>query len=306
MANSASLNERFHFPAEDSLRRWAESSLDLKRLFSAIDGDPNLAGAGVIYLDTKLRAVELRKFQPICHMYPIKIILREVPEQVPPADFAERLRNDYQESKVVGETISAGISCIGAVLGWIGVAAISTTIPLTGGLSSVAVITAFTATAATMVQCTVGVVRTAGEIVDPSLNAYLDSQEWYTSVSAALDMVSLTGVVGAGYGTIRMIINLEKATGKGIQQVLRGLNRQERARLTRELQRLNHPAISTRVLKDMRRAGVLPKRYTQTEIQRATWKQIRDAISGVLGLTGSAHSGVINGIAVGLYEETTR
>lgn len=306
MADLSSLTRASRWPTEDTLRAWVENKLDTKRLYAAIDSDPALVGAGVIYLDARLNAVVIRDFRPICHMNPIRVILREMPADVPPGAFAERLRNDYRESRVVGEMIAAGISCAGATIGWIGVAAISTTIPLTGGLSSAAVAVTHAATAATIAQCAVGLVRTAGEIVDPAFNAYLDSQEWYISTAAALDMVSLAGVIGAGYGTARMVLNLERTTGKGVPQILRGLNRQERAQLTRELQRLNHPGVSARILKDMRHSGVLPKRYMNAEIQKATWHQIRDAIGGVLGLAGSTRSGVVNGIAVGLYEEVAQ
>lgn len=45
------------------------------------------------------------------------------------------------------------------------------------------------------------------------------------------------------------------------------------------------------------------KRYSATEINHATITQIRDSLGAAIGFTGSAVSGNIRTIAVGLYEE---
>ncbi len=43
------------FPsAHRTPRERVESSMDLRRLFAAIDADPAIAGAGVVYLDSQL------------------------------------------------------------------------------------------------------------------------------------------------------------------------------------------------------------------------------------------------------------
>ena len=52
-------------------RQRVESSIDLRRLFAAIDADPAIVGAGVVYLDTQMRVVVLREFQPICSIAPM-------------------------------------------------------------------------------------------------------------------------------------------------------------------------------------------------------------------------------------------
>lgn len=81
------------------------------------------------------------------------------------------------------------------------------------------------------------------------------------------------------------------------------MNRVERKRLTAELLKAQHPQISPRMLKYAQRAGELPTRLSNTQIRQATLHQIKDSVGALLTLTGSAQAGVLNGLAVGLYEE---
>lgn len=76
------------FPsAHRTTRQHIESSLDLRRLFFAIDADPALIGAGVVYIDGDFNVVVLREFQAICRVQPIKLVLREAPRYVGPMEF---------------------------------------------------------------------------------------------------------------------------------------------------------------------------------------------------------------------------
>ena len=55
------------FPsAHRTTRQRIESSIDLRRLFFAIDTDPGLIGAGVVYIDEAFNVVILREFQAVC------------------------------------------------------------------------------------------------------------------------------------------------------------------------------------------------------------------------------------------------
>lgn len=58
-------------------RKRIESQINLPRLFAAIDADPGIAGAGVVYIDSEYNVVTLREFKPICSIAPKRIILRE-------------------------------------------------------------------------------------------------------------------------------------------------------------------------------------------------------------------------------------
>src|SRR3546814_19485464 len=58
-------------------RQRIESQINLPRLFAAIDADPSIVGAGVVYIDAEFNVVTLREFKPICSIAPKRVILRE-------------------------------------------------------------------------------------------------------------------------------------------------------------------------------------------------------------------------------------
>ncbi len=51
-------------------RQRIESQINLPRLFAAIDADPAIVGAGVVYIDADFNVVTLREFQPISQHCP--------------------------------------------------------------------------------------------------------------------------------------------------------------------------------------------------------------------------------------------
>jgi transcription antitermination factor NusA-like protein len=103
--------------------------------------------------------------------------------------------------------------------------------------------------------------------------------------------------------TIRLVNTLKKTTGKNTHQVLKGLNRQERVKLTKELLSINHPEMTRKMIKLKQLAGDMPKRYTSAEVRNGTILQMLDALGAALGVAGSVRSGNIRIIAVGLYED---
>lgn len=65
-------------------RQHIEAGIDLQRLFHAIDSDPAIVGAGVVYIDSEFHVTVLRQFLPICSLSSKKVILREAPKRVAP------------------------------------------------------------------------------------------------------------------------------------------------------------------------------------------------------------------------------
>ncbi len=51
-------------------RQRIESQINLPRLFAAIDADPGIVGAGVVYIDADFNVITLREFKPICSIKP--------------------------------------------------------------------------------------------------------------------------------------------------------------------------------------------------------------------------------------------
>jgi len=286
----------------DALLARLRREIDIAKIFAAVDLDPDLVGAGVVYVDREMRVVELRPFVPLCRSTPVKVVLREAPDERPAAEFASRLQSNPRESRLVAETISAGLACTGAVLGWTVVFGSAAAIPFSAGASTVVTAIGTTAAFASTIQCFNGLARTYNEWADPSRNDYFDDQAWYTNTSMALDALSLAGAGASGLTTVRMVLMAKKTTGKSTLSIVRGLNRTERTRLTRELQSVQNPHLSNAMLKAMRASGELPKRLSRVQLKDATVTQIRDAISATLALAGSASAGVVKSMAIGVFE----
>ncbi|WP_338479391.1 NAD synthetase [Pseudomonas trivialis] len=284
-------------------RQRIESQLNLPRLFAAIDGDPGIVGAGVVYIDADFNVVTLREFKPICSIKPKRIILREAQKYIAPAQFADQVTNNPRESRLVGEAVNTTLSCAGAILGWIVVFSGTVAVPFTGGASLVVAGLGATAAAASTAQCVVGGMRTFNELNDPTANDDMDNEEWYRYAMPVLDAASLLGAGASTLTTVRLLQARKATTGRSWYELSKGLTRQQRKALTKELLSLKDPSLSNKLLKLRQRSGELVKRYSATEINHATITQIRDSLGAAIGFTGSAVSGNIRTIAVGLYEE---
>lgn len=284
-------------------RQRIESLINLPRLFAAVDADPAIVGAGVVYIDADFNVVTLREFQPICSIAPKRLILREAQKYIAPTQFAQQVQDNPRESRLVGEAVNTTLSCAGAVIGWIVVLSGSVAVPFSAGASSVVVALGYTAAAASSVQCFASGYRTVNEIRNPARNDQLDSEEWYQYTMIALDAASLVGVGSSALATVKLVRLNKASTGKSVREVLRGLNRQERAKLTKELLSINDPRLTSKMIKLKQLSGELPKRFTPTEVKHATVTQIKDALGAAIGFTGSAVSGNVRTIAIGLYEE---
>ena len=284
-------------------RQRIESMITLPRLFAAIDADPAIVGAGVVYIDADFNVVTLREFQPICSIAPKRLILREAQKYIAPTQFAQQVQDNPRESRLVGEAVNTTLSCAGAVIGWIVVLSGSVAVPFSAGASSVVVALGYTAAAASSVQCFASGYRTVNEVRNPARNDQLDSEEWYQYTMSALDAASLVGVGSSALATVKLVRLNKASTGKSVREVLRGLNRQERAKLTKELLSINDPRLTSKMIKLKQLSGELPKRFTPTEVKHATVTQIKDALGAAIGFTGSAVSGNVRTIAIGLYEE---
>ncbi|EGU61837.1 hypothetical protein VINI7043_28485 [Vibrio nigripulchritudo ATCC 27043] len=288
---------------KDSLLAKLDYTLNKKKLFKEIDRIPETSGAGVVYIDSNFTVVELRKFQSTCRINPINIILREPPKQITPQQFATQIKSSNRESKLVGEAVGAGLSCVSAVIGWVVVVGSSAAIPITGGTSAAVTYLGYAAAVASTAQCAVGGGRFIAEMTNPKGLDWLDSQEWYQNTAQALDLVSLGGVAASGALTIKMVANLRSTTSKSTMEVLKGLNRQERARLTREISRQNLNNVSNKAYKQLLKAGLVKRRHSNMEITKAIRLQLKDAIGASISFTGSASSGTVNALAIGVYEE---
>ncbi|WP_104040828.1 hypothetical protein [Vibrio hyugaensis] len=288
---------------EQQLRSRIEQTVNLKQLFKVIDSRPETSGAGVVYIDNMFTIVRLRDFTATCRINPIFIILREPMKNQTSFEFAKTIKQEESKSKFNQELLSASISCVGAAIGWIGVIGSGLTVPISGPAGVTMSYISYAATAAATAQCSIGVARTFMASKSPEKLSNLDNNEWYQNTTKALDYISLAGAGASGYQTTRMVLSLKQTTGKGIQEVLKGLNRQERARLTKEIVRRNLPSFSNKARKQLVLAGLIPKRYSQATVSASVSHQLLDAIGGSVSIIGSSYSGEVKNLAIGIYEE---
>lgn len=295
------------FPsAHLTTRQRIESSLDLHRLFFAIDSDPALIGAGVVYIDEQFNVVTLREFKPICSVVPKKVVLREAPRYVGPSEFKRMLAHEPRESKRMAEALNTAMTCTGAILSWVVISSGIALMPFTAGTSAVITFIGKAAATASIAQCVAGVLRTGFEVALPAAYDYLDNEAWYRAVMVLLDSVALLGIATSTLTTIKAINTTTKVTGKPLRQVLRGLTRQERAKLNDELLKIRDPRLTPKLLKLKQASGAATKRISATQMQKATTNHIRDALAATLGFTSSAMSGNVKTLAIGIYEEVSQ
>lgn len=288
--------------AEERLRTRLNLVMDQEKIFKAIDDDPSLIGAGVVYIDSRGTAITLREFEPICFTKPVKVILREPPPEVPATEYVSEVKANQRESEIVLEAAGAALSCGAMVLGWVVVLTSGAAISFSGGASTVLTVMAYGAATAGTAQCINGVARTAVEANNPEWNDMLDSQEWYQNATLAIDVVSVGGAGAAGMMTVRGIKLLNRQ-GVTVREALKGLNRQQRKRLSREIARSNAPGISNTMIKFFERAGQIEKRWSNQAIRTTTLRQLKDAIGAGLTFAGSALGGSIRSVAVAVVAE---
>ena len=287
--------------AEQSLRARL-NLINKDKLFASIDADPELIGAGVVYIDSKGTKVVLREFKPVCFIKPIKVVFREPPRAMSTPEFVSEVKHNKDSSRVVMEALNTGVACGAAVLGWSVFITSVGAAPISGGASLTVTFISYSAAVASSVQCLVGVGRTGLAVGNSERLDWLDEEEWYQTASGYLDAVSLGGVAASGMATARAVLLL-KAQGIGIREALKGLGRAKRRRLTQEIQRAKHPHWSNKMMKLAQRRGDFPTRYTAKEISAGVARQARDAFGAFLSFGGSATSGHVGKLVVGVYEE---
>lgn len=288
--------------ARMSARQRVESSIDLHRLFRVIDSDPAIVGAGVVYIDSDFNVLALRDFQAICSVVPKTVVLREAPRYMAAQEFVRALETNPRESQAVFEALGMYVSCAGAFMSWSVFSAGGTVlIPFSAGTSTVIVSIGIAAAVAAGAQCVNGVLRTDAAIWRPEHNDWLDSEAWYNNVLEVLDAVSLAGVGSTTLSAVRLAKLVKSSTGKSWRADLKRLSRQERVKLTNELLLIKDPRITAKLLRLKQMAGDLPKRFTPAQIKHGTAVQITDCLGASFGLIGSATSGHLRAIAIGVY-----
>ncbi|MEQ7919780.1 hypothetical protein ABQX22_11350 [Xanthomonas sp. WHRI 1810A] len=300
--NSVLLRDGFS-TARTNARQRIEGALDLRRLFRVIDSDPAIVGAGVVFIDRDFNVVTLRDFQPICSFVVKRVILREAPRHMAAHEFVRELETNPRESQMAMEVVNAGLSCVGAFIAWNVVLGAGIATPFTAGATSVIASVAMSAAVASGIQCLNAGARVVLERAAPHVKDSLEGNQWYEGVIAILDGLTLLGAASTALVTVKYVSAIRTSTGKTTTEVLRGLTRQERAKLTAELLALRDPRLTPKILKLRQVTGELPKRYSQRQVRQAVLTQIADVIGAGLAVYSSSNSGNLKTIAIGFYQE---
>lgn len=266
------------------------------QFLASIDKNVELHGLRVVFFDGQHMHM-LREGPPWCGPDLMTVVIKPDLGQ---ATLSSAEAAQTRDGRFYGELLGGVLSCGAATIGWVVIAGSSAAAPVTGGGSTFIAALAWGGTLASSAQCGNSVYRLYNEAVKPSDNDWLDSQHWYTSTSKALDLISLLGAATAVSATVRLALLARRTTGKTMTEVLKGLSRHERKRLTEEIIRMENPGISNKLLKQMVRAGTYPVRFTEMQISNAVRLQLKDALGAAFSFSGSVSSGVARDFVVGL------
>ncbi|WP_306167687.1 NAD synthetase [Pseudomonas sp. PB100] len=290
--------------AHTTTRQRLTSLLDLPKLYRTIDADPAIVGAGVVHIGSDYQVTVLREFVPLCSIKPKRVILREVAGPAMTADqYAELAASSPRESQLWREASGVASSCGGAVIGYIVAKSGIAAVPFSAGASLALSYVAYSAATASALQCVNSSWRVSNELTNPAKNDYYDSLSWYQAMTVALDGISLVGAGTTTFATVKSVMAIKRATGRNSTDILRLMSRQERAKLTTEVLRLQNPRHPREMIRLKQLAGQLPKRYSNLQLRLGILTQIKDQIGATLAVGGSIYSGNINHIVIGLYEE---
>ena len=147
---------------------------------------------------------------------------------------------------------------------------------------------------ATGIQCAIGLRRLSLIAINHNgYVAWLDSQEWYTTTSTALDAISLGGAAAGLKSAALTYRLLNRSTSESVFSLLQKMGRADRARLTEEIIRIRNPGISNSGIKAAMTAGVYPKRYPSEALQSLLQRELMNAVTNSSAFIGSAILGTI-------------
>ncbi|URQ59235.1 hypothetical protein LQ939_10270 [Pantoea alhagi] len=272
------------------------SDFDFAALGAAMDCTRDFSLAGIIYAEGEQRyLVRPGKRHPngqsgiITH-----VIVTKMPEKSTTHSVGKSLTAAVSSSLLGPEIASTVLSC-GAMLITAGVMATSAAAtPLTAGASGALVAIGYAGAAASGLQCLNGLYRLYDFVENGGDTAqWLDSQNWYVATSTALDLISLASAGGALKEALATWRAMKSVSSLKAMEWLKNYPRQDRARLTELIIRLQNPGISHKEIKAAIRAGLYPKRFPVQPIQIELTRQLANVVNSAAALTGSAISGVI-------------
>ena len=258
-------------------------------LFDAIDKIPQFQGAGVAYIGEG----ECNVLRDSMHISGFDTwIVLESSQTTDDGKLQLPAPAVKPKSAFWKKLLGAGISCTSAVVTGVATAAETAAAPVTAGASLTLVYITGAGAVASSLQCGLSVGEIVDHFIDPDMEALLDSEQWFDYANDVCDVIAIAGAVASVGQAVQGLIRLQKASGRSIKAILKGMSRAERKRLARELAQYAGTK-SNKQFKALVRAGKLVSIYTQKSVDMALKKMLLDTISSALTVAGSGASGVL-------------
>ncbi|VAW54454.1 hypothetical protein MNBD_GAMMA07-160 [hydrothermal vent metagenome] len=267
-----------------------------RRLIDRITKLPGFGNCRIVYIGNG-PAVVIRDFPATFTGKDITVAIRPVTGRKQVNDEIHPMFSDSQkDERFYNELVDLGFNCGAAfITGMVALFGVATA-PISGSTSLLLTATAGPASAATGLQCFNSVYRLINESNvgnNPQMNLWLDSQDWYSQASLALDGLSLLGAAGVGRGLLQTV-QISRKAGTSIPQILKGLNNKKRLNLTIEILKTQNPTLRMPQIHALILARKLPKNYSALALNYTLRTQLINAVGASLSLAGSARSGLLN------------
>lgn len=270
------------------------SNQQMLGFYTKLDSIPELAGAGVIYMDRDFTLVKVRLTKRPDRL---TVLLREVNQY----DQLMAVASPASNKRVVMELLYAGLSCTGAVLGYIAITAEGLAVPVSAGGTSLLIPITTLATAASSASCGVYAGRVINEVSgNGRYNDYLDENIVFGQVMTALDIASLAGFVSSfksGTTLIKQLTNKNLSKQTLLQRWTK-MPRADRKRLLKELIKSKVRGINNKQLKAILKSMDAPKVFSQIQVRKSIVGELTGAIGSLFSAGASAADGVLNNLAI--------
>lgn len=270
------------------------SNQHIQGLFTKIDSIPELAGAGVLYMDKSFTLVKVRLTK---RSDKLMVFLREVNQY----DQMAAASNPAANNRVVMELLYAGLSCTGAALGYVAITAEGLAVPVSVGTTSLLIPITTAATLASSASCGVYAGRVINEFSGNSAyNDYLDENAIFNNVMTALDIASLVGVAGAykSAGTFVKQLSNKSLSKQSLLQKWKAMPRRDRKKLLKDIIQADNPAINNKQLKAILRSMDAPKIFSQLQVRKAMIGELTSVIGATFSAGASAADGALKSLAI--------
>jgi len=272
------------------------TDFDFGALVDALDCQRNFYGVGIIYNDgSRSFLVRTSKRASTPGLNQITHVIVTQATHLSREMMEKRVKEAVKDPSIGTEIASTALSCGACILTAVACAVSASSVPLTGGMSTPLAVLATAGTIATFAQCVNGAWRLYDITRNDAQNVdWIDQQGWYTATFTALDLISLLSLVGPLKEVVMTYKVMKSTSSMKVIDWLKRYPRIERVRLTEAIIKQLNPGISNKTMKAMIRAGKYPRRYPSEGFHGELIKQLINAMTSAMAVSGSAVSGVIH------------